>query len=164
MENQEQDFAQLKQLLALKKYEQPPPRYFNELPGDVISRLRAGRNARMSSAERLSQEAPWVVQFWEAITGKPAFAWGFGAAVSALILGGIFLTEKPASKPEFGVQAPADNKVTTPALFQGPSVATEEVGGLGQPVIVNSNSGALTTPTLFDKAPVYQTAPASFRP
>jgi hypothetical protein len=47
-----EDFDSLQKLLRLKRYEQPPPRYFNEFSGRVLARIEAGE-ARASWWERL---------------------------------------------------------------------------------------------------------------
>ncbi len=42
MNENEQNFDELKRLLKLKRHEVPPPGYFNNFSGEVISRIRAG--------------------------------------------------------------------------------------------------------------------------
>ena len=54
MSENTENFDQLRRLLKLKRYEQPPPRYFNEFSGLVIARIRAGeRVGDLSLVERL---------------------------------------------------------------------------------------------------------------
>ncbi|HAM71498.1 MAG TPA: hypothetical protein DCM86_07640 [Verrucomicrobiales bacterium] len=38
------EFAALRRLLALKQHEVPPPRFFDELPGRIMSRIEAERS------------------------------------------------------------------------------------------------------------------------
>ena len=46
MDSSPDSFDSLQKLLRLKRYEQPPPRYFNEFSATVISRIRAGESRR----------------------------------------------------------------------------------------------------------------------
>ena len=102
MENENENFDQLKKLLALKKHELPPPGYFNKLPGEVVSRIRADRAGNnMDAMSKLNAEAPWLMRFWQSLEGKPLFAGAFGAAICALALGAIFFAEKPVTQPTF---------------------------------------------------------------
>ena len=97
MENENENFDQLKKLLALKKHELPPPGYFNKLPGNVISRIRAEKSREVSAVAKLNAEAPWLLRLWQALDSKPLFAGAVGAAACALVLAGIFYAESPTS-------------------------------------------------------------------
>jgi len=68
------DFDSLQRLLRLKKYELPPPRYFNEFSGNVIAGIRA--QARRSP------------RWWErfGFDLRPALTLGAGAAACGLLL------------------------------------------------------------------------------
>lgn len=82
-----ENFDALKKLLALKRHEQPPPGYFNELPQQIWKRIEA-KEAQPS--------------FWERIFGgvalKPAVAYAFGLVVCGTLIFGIgsaLNSEKP---------------------------------------------------------------------
>lgn len=95
MENENENFDQLTKLLSLKKHEQPPPGYFNKLPSNVISRIRAEKAVDFSPVAKLRSEAPWLLRFWEALDTKPLFAGAVGAAACALVLVGVYHAESP---------------------------------------------------------------------
>ena len=79
-------FEELRRLLVLKRYEQPPPGYFDRFPEEVIARIR-----QLESAEGLANlhpPLPWLQRLWNALEAKVVFPTAFGAAVcSVLILG-----------------------------------------------------------------------------
>ena len=152
MENENQDFEQLKKLLALKKHEQPPPGYFNKFSGNVISRLRAERAEHANSMHALEKDAPWLLRFWRMLETRPMLAGTFGAAVCGLVLFGIVLAEKPDDRPNLaGTPLP-----TAPALNNAPSVAGTGAGEGNQSVLLASN--------LFQMVPSSPSMPAGFNP
>ncbi len=93
--NPEQDeFQQLRRLVVLKRYEQPPPGYFDDFSQQVIIRIRAGeRIEQFSLFEALSWEAPWLQRFWRMLETRPIVAGGFGVAVCGVLLAGLLLSE-----------------------------------------------------------------------
>lgn len=155
MENTDQDFDRLKKVLALKRHEMPPPGYFNRLPSEVISRIRAERAEQSDPLKTLHAEAPWLVRLWQSLEAKPAFAGIFGVAVCALILGAIVFAEKPVTQPVLAGPRP-----TIVAPFAGTTPTTG--GTLDQPILhpATNQSGM----SLFDQIPNLQTAPASVNP
>jgi hypothetical protein len=83
----ESDFSKLQTLLRLKRHEQPPPRYFNDLSGRVISRIKAGE--RGSKSDGTAQVPSWLEKLWttlEARSMTPALLGVAGCAVVAVIL------------------------------------------------------------------------------
>jgi hypothetical protein len=89
MNESENNFEALRRLLALKRHEIPPPGYFNNFSGQVISRIRAG------AAKSLSLEAPWLFKLFQAFSAKPAFASAFASALCLLLVFGIVFAERP---------------------------------------------------------------------
>ena len=82
----ENDFAQLRRLLSIKSHEQPPPGYLHRFSTEVISALKAERQARTRSAG--SQNAPfWILRFLEQLQARPALAGAVGAGLCALVIG-----------------------------------------------------------------------------
>ena len=74
MNSDHNEFEALRKLIALKRYEQPPPGYFNRLPGRIAARLESGEGQP---------------GFWEKVLApfafRPAFVYGFSLmALSAL--------------------------------------------------------------------------------
>jgi hypothetical protein len=86
-------FERLQKLMALKRYEQPPPRYFQTFSGQVMSRIKAGESA--------GEGLGWMQQLRSLFETKPMLTGAFGAAVCALVISGIVFSEEiePASGP-----------------------------------------------------------------
>lgn len=84
--NTEEDFEQLRKLLKLKRYEQPPPRYFNDFSQRVIARLEAADSER---AGFLTSDARWARRLVRMLEHNPIFAGGFGVAVCTLLIYGV---------------------------------------------------------------------------
>jgi hypothetical protein len=95
MNQDTENFDQLRRLLALKRHEQPPPGYFNGFSRQVIVRIKAGERGEGSSVlERLLWEAPWLQRIWGAFEAKPILAGVFGVAVCGLLITGVIYSDK----------------------------------------------------------------------
>ena len=82
MNPQADNFEHIRKLLALKKYEQPPPGYFDQLSARIISRIEAVDAGRTTLWERLGF----------AFGSKPAFVCALGVVVCGLFCIGILST------------------------------------------------------------------------
>lgn len=152
MENE--NFDQLKKLLELKRHEVPPPGYFNKLPGEVVSRIRAERASQnMDAMTKLKVEAPWLMKLWQVLESKPIFAVSFGTAICALMLAGIFFAEKP---PAQSPLAGTPNGPTTPVVAAAPVTPDG-----AQPLLLASTNQ--NPPNLFEQIS-NQTAPVGYQP
>ena len=132
MNPEQENFQELRRLLVLKRYEQPPPGYFNTFSDHVIARIQAGE-ARASGLDRL------LHSLWSAMGLKPALAGAFGLAVCGLLVAGVIFSDgnpstsglavmqvpEPAAAP---VQAAA--RLVTPALEQAMPVNLPGAAGM----------------------------------
>lgn len=91
----QENFESLRRLLVLKRYEQPPPGYFDRFSRDVVERIRSGEDLLEASwFERLGWEAPWLQRLWAVFDTKPVLAGALGVAVCALLVSGIVYSEQ----------------------------------------------------------------------
>ena len=79
LDNSDNDFQQLRRLLTLKRYEVPPPRYFNEFSGRVTARL----------SEPAREPSTWWQRLGFDFDLKPAFMCGLGVVICGLLSFGI---------------------------------------------------------------------------
>ena len=84
-----ENFDSLRQLLALKRHEIPPPGYFHGFSRNVIARIKAGE-----SGEELGAENSWLKRLLGMFDVKPVFAGAFGTAVCAFLISGIVSSEQ----------------------------------------------------------------------
>lgn len=80
----DENFDDLRKLLALKKHEQPPPGYFNRLPGKIM--------ARIESSE-LAAESTWWDWLVARFDARPILACAYGFTISGLLLMGFRLSQ-----------------------------------------------------------------------
>ena len=92
----ENNFESLRRLLVLKRYEAPPPGYFNYFSSQVLQRIRAGDpGTSANSLEDLFGQAPWVEKLLQAFDLKPVFASAFAGTLCLLLFLGIIYAERP---------------------------------------------------------------------
>jgi hypothetical protein len=110
MHSDPDQFKQLRKLMVLKRYEQPPPGYFDHFPSKVIARLEIA----------LEEESrPWYQRLWLMLESRPAFAGAFGVLMSGLLIGGLVYSENV----ESGTAA-------TGPILTGPSVTSAQTASL----------------------------------
>jgi hypothetical protein len=128
MSENDNNFEALRRLLVLKRYETPPPGYFNSFSSQVIKRIGAGEAGRADNwMEELFNHAPWLEKLVRAFEVKPVFAGAFAGALCLLLLVGIVYSERPdvASQPDLqtavataSAGVPATMAAAAPALSQ----------------------------------------------
>lgn len=158
-EDQNQDFEKLQHLLKLKRYEQPPPRYFNGFSSQVVARIRGGTpGGRFESFDDIVHQTPWLRRVWQALEGRPAVTGMLAAIVCGLMVAAVFISENTPQRLDLlavddGAE-PANESSVSAAL--GGNLA-------GAPQLVSStNLGAIRS--LFDNVAPIQTMPVNYTP
>ncbi len=176
MNNDDNKFEALQRLLTLKRHETPPPGYFNDFSGSVISRLRAGEaNQAHELSGRFFSDAPWLARFLQIFEAKPAYAGGLAAAACLLLLGGVIITEHDETTPDsnalFSVAAPTGQAQATPVAAtqiasQTPSLPlTADASGSSGGLAVTTNYSLQPVATMFGQQNFFaQPQPVSFSP
>ena len=148
--NTDQEFEDVQRLLKLKRYEQPPPRYFKDFSGSVIARIKAGEQEAMDFAPS------WADRLLSFFQSKAVVVGGVAAAACMLAVATTFMEPAHPRQEGFGLTAVQEG----PAAISQPAFA-ENHSRLGTTPI-SPVSGSLTpagTPTnsIFDMVrPTYQ--------
>jgi len=116
------EFEDVRRLIALKRYEQPPPRFFNEFSRKVIARIQAGEQLRAENTGWLALAPSWVSRLWTAFEEKPLWAGVAGFAACALVVIGFVASETGGSTSAEIPQAPGD----TASLIAEPSMPSPQ--------------------------------------
>jgi len=158
-----ESFKQLRRLLTLKRYEQPPPRYFNDFSSQVIRRIQAGEGRAASLWERLFVENSWVQRIWEVLEAKPALVGAFGVVVCGLLITGVvFSGENDGLSTSASPMAQGMNGVFTAMPGSATTVAFKQPSE--QSVFVSSTNPMVAPQplgSLFDQLKL-QAQPATF--
>ena len=156
MNDEPENFGQLRRLLKLKRHESPPPRYFNDFSSQVILRIRAGTPAgRLESFEDTLSKSPWVRRFWQAIEHRPAMSGLLTAAACALLVVGVFASDN--ARPTLNLTADGMARIESPEMGQSEqnSFAAPRPAPTGL-LFANSTNPAAQLPSgrsLFDEFP-----------
>jgi hypothetical protein len=95
MSAEQENFENLRRLLALKRHERPPPGYFHDFSRQIIARIHAGEAAASQSwPQRMLERAPWLRNLWDGFGAKPAVAGAFGVGVCSLLVVGLVSSER----------------------------------------------------------------------
>ena len=170
MNETDQNFEDLKRLLKLKRHEVPPPGYFNDFSGRVISRLREGEaGGAHNYIGHLQSEAPWVVNFLRIFETRPGVIGGFATSLCLLLVLVVVFADHSdvASKNLLTISEPA----MTPAAMENseasitaPSLLAAS-GSTGIVASTNPVTSLQPVVTMFGQpaaGPLFQTA--SFAP
>ncbi len=169
MQPEQENFEELRRLLVLKRYEQPPPGYFNDFSRKIVARIEAGDGEMYVSVfERWMSGAPWLLQMFRTFENKPILAGVFGMVVCGVIVSGMVYSENSSSSVVAGLLPPGQTQV----VVDQPPVLTPDngntlTGGLvGQMASFSSTAGAVAerpSPSLFDQIrPGANIVPANF--
>lgn len=139
MNPESEDFDSLRRLLALKRYEQPPPGYFDRFPRDVMARIKAGESGGAAVIE-----TSWLQRLLSVFDVKPVFAGAFGMAVCAFVISGVISSEQA---PAIGAVAPSavsspSVAVAIPTEVSSPSMTVSPSPIEAQVVAAGTNSGS----------------------
>ena len=160
MNSEKENFDQLRRLLKLKRYEQPPPGYFNNFSSKVIARIEAGPARPDNLLEWLYLRMPWLEGLVAGL-GTPKMAWGCAITASALLIAGMVATE---GNTEFvagdNVIPVAGQTMGSPAMIAA-APASFEVP-IDSTAALNSSSNELGG-SLFDQIRP-ETMPVSYQP
>ncbi len=126
MSSPQEDFDKLKQVLVCKRYEQPPPGYFDRFSEKIVSRLEA---------EEFTEYSSWWQWLVEKFDARPVVACLYGCAVSGLLLTGFRLSQV------FENEASAHSIDGSPWLGLAATAASTSLipGELGQAVVMDSS-------------------------
>ena len=147
MNENNENFETLKQLLKLKQHEVPPPGYFNGFSDQVISRIRAGEaGGAQSLAERLETVAPWLVSFLRIFETRPGVIGGFATGVCLLLVLVVVFAERSdmASKTVFSITEPASMAGGPVASVTAPTLMA---AGESSGIVASTNPVASLQPT-----------------
>jgi hypothetical protein len=138
----ESEFAKLKTLLALKRHEQPPPGYFDRLPGQILARIERDEDVR---------GRPWWERWFNAPLSSPALGWAYAGLALALVLGGGMLGRMVRANQQANAVKPGP--VTVPA---SPALVIADTNGTSSPPAFLVQPGSTLVNT-------QQTLPAGFK-
>jgi hypothetical protein len=147
MSEDTENFDRLRQLLALKRHEQPPPGYFNNFSHQVILRIQAGeRGEAVAIFDGFFWEAAWLQRIWAALETKPILAGAFGVALCGLLITGAVISDK--GDVASGALAPSLD--TTALPIAQASIGAANQSFLAKPVVLEPSGASPMDPAKTD--------------
>jgi hypothetical protein len=147
MNPEQENFEQLRRLLAWKRHEQPPPGYFNDFSRQVRARIIEA-DGEVSAEELLVWEAPWLQRIWAAFQAQPILAGAFGVIVCGLLVSGIAFSENTQATPNVALFPTPETQPAPVEMARSPVLGVPEAAEASSTVgIVTGPSG----PSLFQE-------------
>ncbi len=132
MTNVPDNFDELRKLLALKRYEQPPPAFFHRFTRDVMRRIAAPGRVVESAEERT-----WIARLWQYLEVRPWLAGAVGATACAVLIGWIIYAQRiewaPVTPPVVTQRAPEPSPAA-PAVVHSAAAGTPMFAASTNPV------------------------------
>ena len=160
MQPEHENFEDLRRILVLKRYEQPPPGYFNDFSRRIIARIEAGEGeAYVSLFERWMAGVPWVLRVFQTFERKPILAGAFGMAMCGLIVSGVVYSEN-SSRPDdqitklLGASEPA----AFPTTAQASPPVSDSVSGLAGQLASFSSSASIAGAAIPERLSLFDQA------
>ncbi|WCJ61012.1 hypothetical protein NXS98_07805 [Fontisphaera persica] len=164
MSQPQDEFKRLRQLLALKRHEQPPPGYFQNFSHQVMARINAVEG---------DAESAWVLRLWHYLTARPFWSGLAAAGACGVLVGGLMMLRTPDPVAANTLLPMGHNLpgITAPAAGVGGAASFAEQlaqggsphGAASEPNSTNPVAGNLAPPSLFF-TPKLQVEKASFSP
>ena len=90
-----ENFHELRRLLRVKRYEQPPPGYFAGFSRQVIARIEAGESGEAPSVFRQLFGSPsWLRDVWASFGARPILAGAFGITICTVLIAGVAYSDR----------------------------------------------------------------------
>jgi hypothetical protein len=158
------DFEQLRRLLALKRYEQPPPGYFHGFSRQVILRIQAGELGDAAEASLWSfSGGSFFQRIWATLDARPALAGAFGVAVCGFFVVGALLSDSTGTATAANTPPPAQTEVAQrpTLLWEQPKAHVQYSSLIGTAGVPNDQAD---TSSLFKEIETLQAVTSQDRP
>ena len=149
MNSENDNFDQIQRMLKLKRYESPPPRYFNDFSSQIINRIRAGELGHQAAMDRSAWQATWFQRFLSAFANRPGLSGAFAAAICAVFVGGVLYSER-ADIPPAGLGMSASAEMLAPVSASA-GIALNQTGDMALLAASSTNPIVQSTGSLFDQ-------------
>ncbi|HVU99822.1 MAG TPA: hypothetical protein VHH88_00580 [Verrucomicrobiae bacterium] len=151
MRSDSEQFEKLRQLLAWKRHETPPPGYFYHFSQEVRIRIRAGETGE-GRWENTPATVSWFQRVWTVLDSKPIWAGAFGAAVCGFfVVGAIVASENV----ETSVPLPPAAQTVAASAIPQPAAVSVSWQSVRQTVPVSATETAaqqqMPRESLFDQ-------------
>ena len=145
MNPKQENFESLRRLMKLKRYEQPPPRYFRDFSSQVIARISKEQT-------ETSPVSSWLERLSGIFQARPALSGVLGASVCVLLLGtAVYSDQGVAAQGTF---------INTPTAGLPPEGEHVTMVASG---VYSTNPVVHMPGSLFDQIKVGPALPAGFR-
>jgi hypothetical protein len=138
MNQSEQSFEAVRQLLKLKQHEIPPPGYFTGFSSQIISAIKEEGKESVKSQESLASS--WFTRFLSAFDARPGVVGGLATSMVLFLVLGIVLADH--SDNEIPANYAPDASLQPSAPLAAAALPTAEWAGSDQ-----SASGGITIST-----------------